>query len=237
MLVLCRSLGGNLKAQATNGCTPFLLLLHEKILLVMLMAFVTNMSLVAKEPSQGFLNGAYAKMMAQSKMIDFAKNHTPIKSIVYYGSFTLCPSTGQNSSLSGTLTVYFYSNGVIKVDGEYYIPMEDSKEGTQGYLLPVGHKLQNVRAVSLLHNNTEINYLVALEMVIQEYGLYIIITCLLQVVLMDTTIILLPIMVAMVLLLELVQVVEVQEIVILAVEQVNIGKKLGNIQEIHIRRK
>ena len=26
----------------------------------MLMAFVTNMSLVAKEPSQGFLNGAYA---------------------------------------------------------------------------------------------------------------------------------------------------------------------------------
>lgn len=33
------------------------------------MAFVTNMSLVAKEPSQGFLNGAYAKMMAQSKMI------------------------------------------------------------------------------------------------------------------------------------------------------------------------
>lgn len=66
---------------------------------------------------------------------------------------------------------------------------------------------------------------------------YIIITCLLQVVLMDTTIILLPIMVAMVLLLELVQVVEVQEIVILAVEQVNIGKKLGNIQEIHIRRK
>ena len=129
----------------------------------MLMAFVTNMSLVAKEPSQGFLNGAYAKMMAQSKMIDFAKNHTPTKSIVYYGSFTLCPSTGQNSSLSGTLTVYFYSNGVIKVDGEYYIPMEDSKEGTQGYLLPVGHKLQNVRAVSLLHNNTEINYLVALE--------------------------------------------------------------------------
>ena len=180
----------------------------------MLMAFVTSMSLVAKEPSQGFLNGAYAKMMAQSKM---------------------CPSTGQNSSLSGTLTVYFYSNGVIKVDGEYYIPMEDSKEGTQGYLLPVGHKLQNVRAVSLLHNNTEINYLVAL--VIQEYGLYIIITCLLQVVLMDTTIILLTIMVAMVLLLELVQVVEVQEIVILAEELVNIGKKLGNIQEIHIRRK
>ena len=88
----------------------------------MLMAFVTSMSLVAKEPSQGFLNGAYAKMMAQSKMIDFAKNHTPTKSIVYYGSFTLCPSTGQNSSLSGTLTVYFYSNGVIKVDGEYYIP-------------------------------------------------------------------------------------------------------------------
>ena len=43
----------------------------------MLMAFVTSMSLVAKEPSQGFLNGAYAKMMAQSKMIDFAKNHTP----------------------------------------------------------------------------------------------------------------------------------------------------------------
>lgn len=41
----------------------------------------------------------------------------------------------------------------------------------------------------------------------------------------------------MVLLLELVQVVEVQEIVILAVELVNIGKKLGNIQEIHIRRK
>lgn len=38
----------------------------------MLMAFVTSMSLVAKEPSQGFLNGAYAKMMAQSKMIDFA---------------------------------------------------------------------------------------------------------------------------------------------------------------------
>lgn len=203
----------------------------------MLMAFVTSMSLVAKEPSQGFLNGAYAKMMAQSKMIDFAKNYTPTKSIVYYGSFTLCPSTGQNSSLSGTLTVYFYSNGVIKVDGEYYIPMEDSKEGTQGYLLPVGHKLQNVRAVSLLHNNTEINYLVALEMVIQEYGLYIIITCLLQVVLMDTTIILLTIMVAMVLLLELVQVVEVQEIVILAEELVNIGKKLGNIQEIHIRRK
>ena len=55
-------------------------------------------------------------------------------------------------------------------------------------------------------------------MVIQEYGLYIIITCLLQVVLMDTTIILLTIMVAMVLLLELVQVVEVQEIVILAEE-------------------
>jgi hypothetical protein len=74
-------------------------------------------------------------------------------------------------------------------------------------------------------------------MVIQEYGLYIIITCLLQVVLMDTTIILLTIMVAMVLLLELVQVVEVQEIVILAEELVNIGKKLGNIQEIHIRRK
>ena len=74
-------------------------------------------------------------------------------------------------------------------------------------------------------------------MVIQEYGLYIIIICLLQVVLMDTTIILLPIMVAMVLLLELVQVVEVQEIVILAEELVNIGKKLGNIQEIHIRRK
>ena len=49
----------------------------------MLMAFVTNMSLVAKEPSQGFLNGAYAKMMAQSKMIDFAKSHTPTKSIVY----------------------------------------------------------------------------------------------------------------------------------------------------------
>ena len=129
----------------------------------MLMALVTSMSLVAKEPSQGFLNGAYAKMMAQSKMIDFAKSNTPTKSIVYYGHFTLCPSTGQNSSLSGTLTVYFYSNGVIKVDGEYYIPMEDSKDGIQGYLLPVGHKLQNVRAVSLLHNNTEINYLVALE--------------------------------------------------------------------------
>ena len=75
------------------------------------------------------------------------------------------------------------------------------------------------------------------KMVIQEYGLYIIIICLLQVVLMDTIIILLPIMVAMVLLLELVQVVEVQEIVILAEELVNIGKKLGNIQEIHIRRK
>lgn len=203
----------------------------------MLMALVTSMSLVAKEPSQGFLNGAYAKMMAQSKMIDFAKSNTPTKSIVYYGHFTLCPSTGQNSSLSGTLTVYFYSNGVIKVDGEYYIPMEDSKDGIQGYLLPVGHKLQNVRAVSLLHNNTEINYLVALEMVIQEYGLYIIIICLLQVVLMDTTIILLPIMVAMVLLLELVLVVEVQEIVILVVEQESIGKRLGSIQEILIRRK
>lgn len=74
-------------------------------------------------------------------------------------------------------------------------------------------------------------------MVIQEYGLYIIIICLLQVVLMDTTIILLPIMVAMVLLLELVQVVEVQEIVILVVEQESIGKRLGSIQEILIRRK
>ena len=41
----------------------------------MLMALVTSMSLVAKEPSQGFLNGAYAKMMVQSKMIDFAKSN------------------------------------------------------------------------------------------------------------------------------------------------------------------
>ena len=54
---------------------------------------------------------------------------------------------------------------------------------------------------------------------------------------MDTTIILLPIMVAMVLLLELVQVVEVQEIVILAVELVNTGKKLGLIRETLIRKK
>ena len=44
-------------------------------------------------------------------------------------------------------------------------------------------------------------------------------------------------MVAMVLLLELVQVVEVQEIVILVVEQESIGKRLGSIQEILIRRK
>ena len=29
MLVLCRSLGGNLKAQATNGCTPFLLTIAQ----------------------------------------------------------------------------------------------------------------------------------------------------------------------------------------------------------------
>lgn len=208
----------------------------RKIIFITLILFIAN-TVFAVSPLPGFLNGAYGKMMAQAKMVDFAKSHRPTKTTVYYGSFSMCPSTGQNSSLSGTLTVYFYSNGVIKVDGEYYIPMEDSKEGTQGYLLPVGHKLQNVRAVSLLHNNTEINYLVALEMVIQEYGLYIIITCLLQVVLMDTTIILLTIMVAMVLLLELVQVVEVQEIVILAEELVNIGKKLGNIQEIHIRRK
>lgn len=127
------------------------------------MALFTSMSLVAKEPSQGFLNGAYAKMMAQSKMIDFAKNNTPTKSIVFYGEFTLCPSTGQTSSLSGSLTVNFYSNGVIRVDGDYYIPKGDSEDGTQGYLLPNGHRLENVRAVSLLHNNTEINYMVALE--------------------------------------------------------------------------
>ena len=49
----------------------------------MLMAFVTSMSLVAKEPSPGFLNGAYAKMMAQSKRVEFAKKRTPTKSIVY----------------------------------------------------------------------------------------------------------------------------------------------------------
>ena len=134
----------------------------RKIIFITLILFIAN-TVFAVSPLPGFLNGAYGKMMAQAKMVDFAKSHRPTKTTVYYGSFSMCPSTGQNSSLSGTLTVYFYSNGVIKVDGEYYIPMEDSKEGTQGYLLPVGHQLQNVRAVSLLHNNTEINYLVALE--------------------------------------------------------------------------
>ena len=32
MLVLCRSLGGNLKAQATNGCTPFYICMKHKII-------------------------------------------------------------------------------------------------------------------------------------------------------------------------------------------------------------
>ena len=64
-------------------------------------------------------------MEAQSKMVDYAKHNSPIKSTTYYGSFTLCPSTGQNTSLTGTMTVQFYSNRVIKVDGEYYIPLDE----------------------------------------------------------------------------------------------------------------
>ena len=55
----------------------------------MLMAFVTSISLVAKEPSQGFLNGAYAKMMAQSKMIDFAKT-TPRQNLLFTMGVSLC---------------------------------------------------------------------------------------------------------------------------------------------------
>lgn len=203
----------------------------------MLMAFVTSMSLLQKNLPQGFLNGAYAKMMAQSKMIDFCKKPHPDKIYCfYYGSFTLCPSTGQNSSLSGTLTVYFYSNGVIKVDGEYYIPMEDSKDEHKAIFFLLGISCKMFVLYHFCITTQKLIIWLLWKMVIQEYGLYIIITCLLQVVLMDTTIILLTIMVAMVLL-ELVQVVEVQEIVILAEELVNIGKKLGNIQEIHIRRK
>ena len=57
----------------------------------MLMAFVTSMSLVAKEPSQGFLNGAYAKMMAQSKMIDFAKKPHPDKIYCLLWEFHIVP--------------------------------------------------------------------------------------------------------------------------------------------------
>lgn len=115
-------------------------------------------------PLPGFLTGAYAKMEAQSKIVDYAKHNSPIKSTTYYGSFTLCLSTGQNTSLTGSMTVQFYSNRVIKVDGEYYIPLdEENKDSAHGYILPIGHKLQNVRAVSLLHDNTEINYMVATE--------------------------------------------------------------------------
>ena len=40
MLVLCRSLGGNLKAQATNGCTPFLYILMAKNTLILFVALV-----------------------------------------------------------------------------------------------------------------------------------------------------------------------------------------------------
>lgn len=37
MLVLCRSLGGNLKAQAMDGCTPFPFFLMKKIILSLLL--------------------------------------------------------------------------------------------------------------------------------------------------------------------------------------------------------
>lgn len=134
----------------------------RKFIIITLILFIAN-TILAVTPLPGFLTGAYAKMIAQSKMIDFAKNSSPTKSTVFYGSFIMCPSTGQTSSLSGTLTVYFYSNGVIKVEGEYYIPGEKTKEGAQGYFLPDGHKLKDFRVVSLLNNNTEMNYMVAFE--------------------------------------------------------------------------
>ena len=48
MLVLCRSLGGNLKAQATNGCTPFLFFKMKKILCLLLLTFISFSAVVAK---------------------------------------------------------------------------------------------------------------------------------------------------------------------------------------------
>lgn len=42
MLVLCRSLGGNLKAQAMNGCTPFYINMKLKLLLFMLLCVFTT---------------------------------------------------------------------------------------------------------------------------------------------------------------------------------------------------
>lgn len=70
----------------------------------------------------------------------------------------LCPTTGQNSSLGGAIALYFYSNGVLKVNGEYYIPAEKSEDESQTYLLPTAHKLYGTRGVSVLPGGEEINY-------------------------------------------------------------------------------
>lgn len=48
----------------------------RKFILITLILFIAN-TILAVTPLPGFLTGAYAKMIAQSKMIDFAKNNSP----------------------------------------------------------------------------------------------------------------------------------------------------------------
>lgn len=114
--------------------------------------------LEASDVSAGFLVGSYNKMLHEADMVNFAKSHKPIKTKVYHGCFMLCPTTGQNSSLRGAIALYFYSNGVLKVNGKYYIPAEKSEDESQTYFLPTAHKLYGTRGVTVLLGGEEINY-------------------------------------------------------------------------------
>lgn len=169
--------------------------------------------------------------MAQSKMIDFAKATPSTKSIVYYGAHTFHHETTESSCLHFTVSFLptsvkyrrvLYSKKTLKKNTSAVLPATSCKMfvlyhfciTTQKLIILVALENGNTRIWFVHHYNTPSSS--------SSNGYY------------NT-----PYNngKAMVLLLELVQVVEVQEIVILAEELVNIGKKLGNIQKFHIRRK
>ena len=76
MLVLCRSLGGNLKAQATNGCTPFYICMKHKIIyLIICVVFASCGSTKLSTSSVGYqsVRTTHAQPSQTSPIPDDAK--------------------------------------------------------------------------------------------------------------------------------------------------------------------
>lgn len=111
---------------------------------------------VSVSAKAGFLTPVYQKMVADGKKVEYAKSHSPIKTIEYNGTFIYSSITGQYSPWSGTEALSFYSNDVIKFCNEYFIKSQEEGDATV-YRLPSGDKKYESCAVFVL-NCGEINF-------------------------------------------------------------------------------